>query len=482
MSLTSSRSTPTNRIVARVVFDLDDIDAAFEELDARYLAGEAAAHAHTWSLVADAFAAINRHELPELTPDWVNVDHRRGAAFAAGEMTAYLHDLFDDVPDIHVYAEVVHRLGNLGAVVTQAGHGTSQEGFQAEWREIGIFMFDGDLLSRYELFDEADLDAALARFEELQSQAPRLENAASQVEQRFLTYFAARDWDAYAEILSDDVCIDDRRHVVNAGVRHGRDAEIANVRALADIGVRSATSTVIAVRGGRLFLGRLCVWGGWSQSEASETLCVLEINAENQIVARVLFDADDIDAAFKELDARYLAGEAAAHAHIWTAITKVQAAYNRHEVPATTAECVNIDHRSGIAFAPGDVTAYIGATYDVAPNVKGHLEAVHRLGDLGVVVTEVVAGTSQEGFAFEWREVALFAFEGDLVSRFELFDEADLDAALARFDELRPPAPRLENAASQVEQRFLAHSRPATGTPWRRCWPTTSASMIVVAW
>ena len=60
-----------------------------------------------------------------------------------------------------------------------------------------IFTFDGDLLSRYELFDEADLDAALARFDELQPQAPRLENAASQVEQRFLTYFAARDWDAY---------------------------------------------------------------------------------------------------------------------------------------------------------------------------------------------------------------------------------------------------------------------------------------------
>ena len=40
------------RIAARVVFDLDDIEAAFEELDARYLAGEAAAHAHTWSVIA----------------------------------------------------------------------------------------------------------------------------------------------------------------------------------------------------------------------------------------------------------------------------------------------------------------------------------------------------------------------------------------------------------------------------------------------
>ena len=135
------------RIAARVVFDLDDFDAAIAELDARYLAGEAAAHAHTWSVIAGAYAAINRHELPELTPDWVNIDHRRGAAFATGDMTAYLNDLLDDTPDINVYIEVVHRLSNLGAVITQAAHGTSQQGFDAEWREIGIFTFDGDLLS-----------------------------------------------------------------------------------------------------------------------------------------------------------------------------------------------------------------------------------------------------------------------------------------------------------------------------------------------
>ena len=44
--------------------------------------------------------------------------------------------------------------------------------------------------------------------------------------------------------------------------------------------------------------------------------------------------------------------------------------------------------------------------------------------------------------------------DGDLINRCEMFDEADLDAALARFDELSRPAPRLENAASQVDERF----------------------------
>ena len=51
-------------------------------------------------------------------------------------------------------------------------------------------------------------------------------------------YFAARDWDAMAEMLADDISIDDRRRVVNAGIRHGRDAEIANMRAVAEIGVQ----------------------------------------------------------------------------------------------------------------------------------------------------------------------------------------------------------------------------------------------------
>ena len=52
------------RIAAIVVFDLDDFDAAIAELDARYLAGEAAAHSHTWSVITGAYAALNRRELP----------------------------------------------------------------------------------------------------------------------------------------------------------------------------------------------------------------------------------------------------------------------------------------------------------------------------------------------------------------------------------------------------------------------------------
>ena len=40
--------------------------------------------------------------------------------------------------------------------------------FDAEWRGVEIMTVDGDLLSRAEVFDEADLDAALAKFDELE--------------------------------------------------------------------------------------------------------------------------------------------------------------------------------------------------------------------------------------------------------------------------------------------------------------------------
>ncbi|MEY2433000.1 MAG: hypothetical protein QOC92_2725, partial [Acidimicrobiaceae bacterium] len=443
-----------DRIARRVVFDLDDIDAAFEELDARYLAGEAAAHLHTWSVIARAYAAVNRHELPEVTADCVNLDHRRIPTLESGEMNANLRAGWDLTPDYIIHVEAVHRLSDLGAVVTHTAHGVSQAGFNAEWRMIQLLTVDGDLVNRGEVFDETDLDAALARFDQLSRPTPQLENAASRADKRVVTLFETRDWDAIAETMATDVSMDDRRRVVNAGTRQGRGLEIANLSALAEVGVTKIASTVIATRGQRLALVRSHVSDRWSVSGESAALCIVEVNADHRIGARTVFDVDDIDAAFEELDARYLAGEAADHSHAWLVIAAAYVALNRHQLPATTPDWVNIDHRRGRAFAPGDMIPYVRATWDVTPDLSYHVEAVHKLSNLGAVVTRATKGTSQEGFYAEWREIALLTFEGDLISRCEMFDEEDIDAALARFDELDRPAPQLENAACRAFERF----------------------------
>ena len=48
--------------------------------------------------------------------------------------------------------------------------------------------------------------------------------------------------------------------------------------------------------------------------------------------------------------------------------------------------------------------------------------------------------------------------EGNLISRFEFFDEADLDAALARFDELSRPARTLKTLQSEPGGASPMHS------------------------
>lgn len=455
--LTVGEINGDGQLVAAVHFD--DLDAAFEELDARYLAGEAVPYAQAWSVLTQGYAAVRRHELPEWTPDAVNVDHRRGAAFAPGELSSYVREMWHQTPDVSIYIEAVHRLSPVGAVVTHVATGTSQHGFEGEWRVITLTKIDGDRIKHSELFDEKDLGAALARFDELCRPATRLTNTASRVEARCQAQIAAGNWDAVASVMADDIVIDDRRRVVNAGLRRGRSAVVDDLRVGAKIGLTEIARTGIATRGEHLTLSHIRYGSGAQRPESSviELAQLVEIDADERIAALVLFDPEDIHAAFEELDARYLAGEAAAHSQTWSVVVKAYALMNQRGLPATTPRWVNIDHRRGATFASGDMTAYVEAAWaDLEQNLRIYVEAAHRLNESGTVVTQVLRGTTREGFDAEWRTINLFTVEGELFSRCELFDEADLDAALAQFDELSRPKPPMENAASQLGVRFRA--------------------------
>ena len=63
--------------------------------------------------------------------------------------------------------------------------------------------------------------------------------------------------------------------------------------------------------------------------------------------------------------------------------------------------------------------------------------------------------------------VTLMTVDGEMVSRMEVFDEGDLDAALAKFDQLSRPAPHLENQQAKRTSASGDASPPATGPPWR---------------
>ena len=175
-----------------VSFDPDDIDAAFAELDARYIDDEAAPYRDAWSVIAAGYAALNRYEVPPSAPDYVNIDHRLQATFEAADLGENLRAAWDLTPELKGHIEVVHRLSGLGAVVTHAAHGTTQDGLDAEWRGIHFLTLEGGMVNRCEIYYEADLDAAIARFDELSRPARRMENAASRVPRAIPRVFCGR--------------------------------------------------------------------------------------------------------------------------------------------------------------------------------------------------------------------------------------------------------------------------------------------------
>ena len=87
-------------------------------------------------------------------------------------MTDSIRGIWDLTPDLSIHIVEVHRLSDIGAVITHAGHGTSREGFDAEWLAIDLLRVDGKTISGTEVFDEGDLlPRAITKFEQLKPSA-----------------------------------------------------------------------------------------------------------------------------------------------------------------------------------------------------------------------------------------------------------------------------------------------------------------------
>ena len=242
-----------------------------------------------------------------------------------------------------------------------------------------------------------NLYAAVARFEGLTAAAPRLENAASRVDARCYALFADGRPDDIGALLAEDHVNEDRRQ----GLRRettGRAAAIENIRAIAASDV-NITNTPLALRGNRLCLSHILFERREAESDRFrvETLELAEIDADGLMAAKVVFDVDDMDSAIAELDARYLADEGAPHARTWAVVAEAYAAANRNELAPTTADMASIDHRRLAMIESGGLVPYIRDTFSELANLTTYLEAVHRLTDLGAVVTHVGAGNLEGG-------------------------------------------------------------------------------------
>jgi hypothetical protein len=346
-------------------------------------------------------------------------------------------------PDINIYVEAVHRLGNVGAVVTYAATGTSGAGFHAEWREIAVLMFEGELISRCEIFDETDLDAALARFDELTAAAPQLNNAATRARARAADAFNHRDIGGFLSLHDLDGSYDDRRK----GLRDSGKAEARVMRAVFDApkGWRMEIEP-IAIRGSSLGLTR----ERWRDTSAvdrpitTETLMLTEVS-DGLIRQTTLFDPDDINEAIGELTSRWIASGQVAHPEVIEAARQSNDAYNRHDwdaIATIEAGATYVNHRQLATEHQETIADHwlsIRTLASLLPDMWIEPAEIFTHSAIGIVSNVVVKGTTAEGTAIELPAVILIVFDGAHVMRMEAFDLHQRDLALARFDELNRP-------------------------------------------
>src|SRR5262249_46298064 len=200
-----------------------------------------------------------------------------------------------------------------------------------------------------------------------------------------------------------------------------------------------------------------------------ECLHVVEVNDRGDRIAGVLFDPDDLDAAYAELDDRYLAGEAAPCRATWDAVRRLVDGFAKRDwervasafAPDFTLKARRHFRLLGQQRTPEEYVTTIRALVDVAPDAVMRLDHVLALDEHRALYIGRLTGASGDTFEIPFVCVATFAPDGRY-RRLHAYDLDQLDAARASYDELgaRPLAPRIENAATRSVQRW-AEARQA---------------------
>jgi hypothetical protein len=255
------------------------------------------------------------------------------------------------------------------------------------------------------------------------------------------------NWEPMRQACAPDFAFADRRRM---NLLEGDfELMLASARERAAAGARFQNTT-IGTAGDRVVIDKVLWSGGPADGPFEiEYLAVSECDEAGRVSAFVLLDLDDARAAQREAWARWAAIDPASAA-VTAAIGEQVDAFNAHDPARYRAvladDLVVEDRRRAGMGRIDDADAYVAslvALWDLAPVTRveagWHWPAFEAHG----AITDVRrVGTLPEGGDFESEHLHLCTLAGDLVTRIELFEVDDLDAALARLEELRPESSR----------------------------------------
>ena len=416
---------------------------------------------------------LDRHALA-YAPDLRLVDHRVFATWSSesgAELLDHFRTQLDLAPDFAARVDEVLALESDGLLVRIAYHGTSRDsGGAFENLICNIIRFGDDgRMSEIECFEAEQEAEALARFEALFGSAAAepardpFENAAARADRLLFDRFNARDWPGIEALAAPDLIFDERRRMLRNSC--GRDVWLEQFRVLFDVPASRFTTKLLATRGERLSLNLHCftgeVAGGGGPLAMEDHLVLHEVDREGRIVAIVLFDLEDEEAAYDELDARFAAGEGAAHRLELAAFADVQRATRNRDwdglVESYALAFVMRDHRRlGWGTLVNDAATFarvVRSAVDLAPDAKYRQDHL-RLCARGRFARTALCGT-RDGGAFEnpFLRVTELDEQGRIL-RDDVYDESEFERARARFAELdardETGLGPFENAASRA--------------------------------
>ena len=325
-------------------------------------------------------------------------------------MTAFNRAVWDQMPNLSIYMEAVHRLTDRGAVVTHVAHGVSQDGFDAEWRMIFIFY------GRWRP-DQRLRVVRRGRSRRRARKIRRAQSAGAAIGKRGKPSGRALSGAIHGPRLGRHGRDTGRRRFSRrSSSRRGRGrptwSGCRNCGHAGDCrrsGSRTLVGRPLRPAGGRLILGRARFSGREHRPERRSTATYSASSRSTPTTGsrrRSSFDPDDSTPRSRNSMPDTSPAKRPPTRTRGRLSQRAYAALNRRELPATTPDWVNIDHRRGIAVRarrsdpvhPCRVGRHAGQS-------RIYIEAVHRLSNLGAVVTHVAKGTSQEGFDAEWREI-----------------------------------------------------------------------------
>jgi ketosteroid isomerase-like protein len=423
------------RITAIVFFDPTDLDAAFDELDTRFRAGEGAPYANVLGAAADESG---------IADDMVLVDHRImgfGTSIGRDEFLRLHASLTDIAPSATRRCIAVHRLTTGGLVASTRTSG-DVDGGGFDWDLIVLRIVRGERIVRTEYFDPDALDTALARFDELTAPSGPRPNRCLAVVTEARDVLLAHHYEAFGALHAADCIMEDRRTGVRVTTR-GRAALIENTRGMTS--VTSMPIHLVATRGERLalvgtaFVGAIA--GGDFEVDAVQ---VVEIDESGLITRGALFDETAMDDAFAVLDDWYVEGEGAAQGAMLRAYQRGSNAYNAWDWErlrmTVTDDFVAVDHRSiGLLGEMHGRDEFVESLQKLAGMVTSgsfRVTAIEAVAGHGLLARAETRGVDLDGGTFELPWLIIAIVRDDRVARLEYFADDARDDALARFAEL----------------------------------------------